>query len=304
MSEKLPNFLIVGMAKCGTSSLASYLQQHPDVFISSRKEPRFFTSQSTEIYPLNGPKDQAVMHWYVPDYENYCKLFEGADESMIGEASADTLYFYKYTIPLIKKYLDNPKIILIIRNPVKRAFSAFQYLTMAEREEVSFEEGLELEGERIKSNWELIYHYRSVGNYYEPIKAFMENFSNVKVIISDELLSKPREVLTECFNFLGVSGDFEVNTSMKLNPSGIPKSRLLYNMIRKESVIKKGFRLIIRLFFPEKKSRVRLSNKLFASNLKKISFSKNTEFELKEYYKEEILKVSKLIGKDLSGWLN
>ncbi len=63
----LPNFLIAGMAKCGTSSLAQYLQQHPEVFISKQKEPRYFSSQCMP-FPINGPKGDKLEDWYVKKF--------------------------------------------------------------------------------------------------------------------------------------------------------------------------------------------------------------------------------------------
>lgn len=119
MSKKLPNLLLVGAAKCGTSSLHKYLDQHTGIFMSKVKEPRFISSQVTP-FPLNGPGDHKVEAWYVKNYEDYLKLFEEAgDKQAVGESSADTLYFYKGTIPVIKQYLGDPKIIIMLRNPVK-----------------------------------------------------------------------------------------------------------------------------------------------------------------------------------------
>src|SRR5688572_23745369 len=99
MSKKLPNSLIVGAAKCGTSSLHKYLEQHPEIFMSEVKEPRFITSQ-VNPFPVNGPGDHKVEAWYVKKFADYQKLFEGAENyKAVGESSADTLYFYKDSIP-------------------------------------------------------------------------------------------------------------------------------------------------------------------------------------------------------------
>src|SRR5688572_32259706 len=98
----LPNLLIAGSAKCGTSSLHSYLAQHPEIFMSRKKEPRFITSQCTPL-PLKGPKDHRVEKWYVKTFPEYTNLFKEAKaHKVIGESSADNLYFYKYSIPVIK----------------------------------------------------------------------------------------------------------------------------------------------------------------------------------------------------------
>lgn len=93
MSKKLPNFLLVGAAKCGTSSLHKYLDQHLQIFMSKVKEPRFISSQVIP-FPLNGPGDHKVESWYVKKYRDYLKLFESAEGyPAVGESSADTLLF-------------------------------------------------------------------------------------------------------------------------------------------------------------------------------------------------------------------
>src|SRR5690606_4368815 len=160
---------------------------------------------------LGGPKDYRVEKWCVKNFDQYKALFENASGfKAVGESSADTLYFYKHTIPLVKQYLGDPKIILILRDPVKRAFSAYQHLVRDGRESLSVEEALLGEPERIKANYELIYHYWSVSHYYDPVKAFKDSFTDVKVILNEELAKNTHATLQEIFEFLDVSNDYVV----------------------------------------------------------------------------------------------
>ncbi len=106
-------------------------------------------------------------------FEAYKALFEGVTENAIGEASADTIYFHKCTIPIIKEKLGDPKIIIILRNPAKRAFSAYQHLVRDERESGSFQEALSKEAYYIENNYELIHHFRAVSHYYEHVQALL-----------------------------------------------------------------------------------------------------------------------------------
>jgi len=177
-TEKKPNFLIVGSARAGTTSLYNYLSQHPEVYFGA-KEPKFFSSQVIK-FPLNGPGDEEMeKKIYIKDFQNYKKLFSKVlSEKAIGEASADTLYYHKQTIPLIKKYLGNPKIIIMLRNPIDRAFSAHSTLALAKRETLTFSQALEQENKRIKDNWEFIWHYKKTGLYFKQVKDFLENFSS------------------------------------------------------------------------------------------------------------------------------
>lgn len=301
--HKLPNFLIVGMAKCGTSSLSKYLQQHPDVFISTPKEPRFITSQFSP-FPLNGPKDDKVEAWYVKDLNSYQNLFESANTKAIGEASADTLFFHQGSIPVIKKHFGNPKIIIILRNPVKRAFSAYQHLVRDERESLSFEEALNLEPDRIKNNFELIYFYKAASLYYTAVKAFMEAFPEVKVVLSNDLSEKPQQVLSEVFSFLEVDDDFTVDTSLKHNISGLPKSRILHNILHEENFIRKLIRPLARTFLPTQQAREQMVNNLKAKNFNRLKINPQTKEDLTDFFADDVQKTQELIGRDLSKWLS
>jgi hypothetical protein len=299
----LPNFLIAGVAKCGTSSLHNYLAQHPQVFMSNVKEPRFITSQFTP-FPLNGPGDHKVEEWYVKKYDDYVKLFENANGAIaVGESSADTVYFYKDSIPVIKKYLGDPKIIIVLRNPVKRTCSAYQYLVHYEREVLPFEEALREEPNRIKNNWELIYHYTSVSYYYEAVKAFKDNFSNVLVILNEDLQKNPGTVLQEIFQFLGVDDSVDVYTEVHHNMSGIPKSRWIHNILSGDSSLRKMIRPFARLFLSHQ-TRERLFNKIQEKNLEPMKIDPGLKKKLAVLFNDDIRKLESLLKKDLSSWLN
>lgn len=302
MKVKLPNFLIVGMAKCGTSSLSQYLSQHPDIFIPAKKEPRFITSQIMR-FPMNGPKDHEVEKWYVKRYEDYVDLFKEANQIAIGEASADTLFFYKDTIPVIKQYFGDPKIIIILRNPVKRAFSAYQHLLRDGREFLSFEEGLCVEDERIRDNWELIYYYKNAGMYAEPVKAFLNSFSNVLVLLNEDLQKQPTQTLQRTFKFLKIAGESHIDTSFKYNQSGIPKFPVLHRFLFEENSIRKSLRPALRALVPSRSLRTRINTVLIAKNLEKIHMMKSTESMLKSYFREDILELENIANLNLQRWL-
>lgn len=298
----LPNFLIAGSAKCGTSSLHNYLAQHPEIFMSKRKEPRFFSSQVNPL-PLKGPKDYRVEKWYVKTFPEYCQLFKDAGaHKVVGESSADNLYFYKGTIPVIKKYLGDPKIILVLRNPVKRSFSAYQHLVRDDREQLSFEEGLQAEQERIDNNWELIYHYRAVSRYYEPVKAYLESFSNVKVILNEDLAKEPQKALMEVFEFLGVDKNVPIkDKKTKYNMSGKPRSRWLHEFLFEGHPARNFLRPVVRFFIP-RNYRKSISLAVQQKNLVQMEINPQTAAQLKKEFAEEIEKLGKLINKNLSSW--
>jgi len=301
MSKILPNFLLVGAAKCGTSSLHKYLAQHPEIFMTKLKEPRFISSQVTP-FPLQGPGDHKVEAWYVKDYEDYVKLFDGAEGfRAVGESSADTLYFYEGTIPVIKQYLGDPRIIIMLRNPVKRAFSAYQHLVRDLREDLSFEEGLIQEPNRIKNNWELIYHYKAVGLYYDSVKAFLDNFSSVKIVLTEDQEKRPQQILREIFRFLDVDCDCDINTDIRYNLSGKPKSQWLHQFFTQGNMARKFAQPFARTFLSAD-TRLRISQKILAKNLTRVTINPQIQEQLQRYFEPDIQKLETLLNRDLSRW--
>ncbi len=301
MSRILPNFLIVGAAKCGTSSLHRYLAQHPDIFMSKVKEPRFISSQVTP-FPLNGPRDHLVEAWYVKNLNDYIKLFEGAHGyPVVGESSADTLYFHKRTIPVIKQYLGDPRIVIMLRNPVKRAFSAYQHLVRDLREPLSFEEGLRQESARISDNWELIYHYTAGSLYFESVKAFMDNFTSVKVVLTEDQEARPRQTISNIYRFLEVDPGFDVDTGIRYNMSGKPKSQWIHQFFFEGNLARRLAQPIVRkLLRPE--MRVRITQAIQKRNLTRMTIDPTTRDELQQYFSDDINKLERLIERDLSQW--
>ena len=303
MAVKLPNFLIVGAAKAGTTSLYYYLREHPEIYMSPIKEPKFITSNFLK-FPFKGIGDDLVEKNIIKNFESYQKLFLGVkNEKAIGEASADNLYYYKKSINYIKKILGEVKIIIILRNPIDRAFSAYSHLMRDNREFLTFEDALKQEENRKKKNWEFIWYYKDVGFYYNQVKAYLENFSEVKVYLYDDLKKDPLSLVQDIYRFLEVDDSFiPKSIGERFNVSGVPKNKFLHEFLTKPNPVKSAIKPLVKLILP-KETRQRLLNKLLQKNLKKPEMKPETREYLKGLYREDILKLQDLIKKDLSHWL-
>lgn len=297
--EKLPEFLIVGAAKSGTTSLYNYLKVHPDIYLPEAKEPRFLTSQFVKL-PFKSPDAAYFEQEFVKTFDQYKKLFSETNEgAIIGEASPDTLYYYENSIKIIKKYLGAPKIIIILRNPIERAYSAYTYLVRDNRETLTFRTALGMESERIKENWEFMWLLKDVGLYYNQVKAFKENFKNVRIYLSEDLKSDPQGLLKDIFEFLGADSDFiPDNLKVIYNVSGVPKNKLLHKFLHDKLIIKSLIKPFIPFLLREKIVK-NLKNK----NLIKIAMKDEDKNYLREFYREDIKKLENLIDRDLSHWL-
>lgn len=298
----LPNFLIIGAAKSGTTALYHYLKQHPQLFFSARKEPHFFSYTQTSKQ-TKGPSDYVKSA--ITDLIEYESLFNGATGyQAVGEASPTYLYIPE-AAERIKKIIPSVKMIAIIRNPVDRAYSAYMHLVRDDLEPSnSFEDGLELEDKRIHDNWGPIYHYRKCGLYGEQLSRFYNLFSHDQLLVvrHEEFEKDPQPILGRIYKFLNIDPDYEVDTSFRPNVSGKPKSVFLQKSYKavfdQPNVLKK----IARELLPET-LRWKFTTNLRNRNLTKTTLNKSTREELIGYFKDDIESLSKLLNEDFSGWL-
>jgi hypothetical protein len=295
---KKPNFIIIGAMKAATTSLYTYLKQHPDVFMTSIKEPMFFNSLNTENdFVLQGRKTKKIT-----SFDEYYSLFERVEnETAIGEASPAYIY-NKNCATLIKEHLPAVKIIAILRQPVERAYSNFLHAKRADREPIeNFEDAFNAEEERIEKNWSPLYHYKTKGHYYQQLKRYIDLFpeNQIKVILFKDIISNPQKVSKEVFDFLEVDNSFTPNTSKKANGAGKPKgvAGWIVMKLRKNNLIPN---IEFSKYLPE----------FIVSYILKTIYSKPEKIDNKtintltnKYYKEDIKQLEKLIERDLSNWL-
>jgi len=216
--RNIPNFLIVSGGRSGTTSLYYYLSEHPEIYMSPNKEPYFLTGLDFKRF-VNTPSFFIKDLW-VKDFKSYKQLFDNAsNEKILGEASVSYLYYYKETIPNIKKYLEDPKIIIIIRNPVERAFSHYLHNVQTNLETLGFEEAILKEKKRILNNWWWGFHYKNAGYYLKSITAYKENFSNVKIFFFEDFKDNFSNFFKEMLLFLEVDADFRPDNSKIYNAS-------------------------------------------------------------------------------------
>ena len=300
MKTNLPNFLIVGAAKSGTSSLHNYLNQHPKVFMPSYnkqgmkvKEPRFLIKDLVQHRLHNG-----VWSW-----EEYKSLFNYAkDEMSIGESSVLYLYYYEHAIANIKKYLgDNVKIIIMLRNPTDRAYSAFQHVSRGLKEQGSFEDALIAEKGRMEKDLTLtpMVMYKEMGLYYNMVRAYKQNFKNVHIIFYEDFRDNTEQELNRTFKFLGLNMPPNIDFVSRYNVGGRKwKNQNIKNIFIKTSLLKS----ILTTLMP-KSLRKRLRGKLILASKTKVSPMKNeTRKALNGFFKEDLLKLSEFLNRDLSNW--
>ena len=301
----LPNFLIIGAAKSGTSSLYSYMGQHPEIYTCPIKGPCFFAFDEGHKVKVFGPGDQRVFDRHiVTDLRAYEALFDGVKKEKIsGEASV--LYLYSPTAPArIKRYIPQAKLIAILRNPVDRAFSSFLHLRRDGREQIDeFAEGLKAEEMRVNAQWQHLWHYTRVGFYHAQLQRYYDLFSpsQIAVYTYDEFTADTPRVMREIFSFLGVDDTFVPDTSVRYNVSGDPKSRSIHNFLTRPNTIKKFVKPLLPVLL---RRNLRAQALQWNTVTGKRELSTETRRYLVELYREDIQKLEVLIQRDLSHWLN
>lgn len=301
---KMPNFLIIGAPRSGTTSLYAALRRHPQVFMSPVKEPLFFAVED-DREPFNGPNDdQGIRH-----FKTYRSLFSGIrGEKAVGEASPLYLYSPK-AADRIKHYIPNIKLIAILRNPADRAYSHFVFHKLIGYEYLDdFREAIESEVEREKQNWSPYWLYRKMGLYGDQLTRYMSLFppDHIKVFLFEDLAQNPGELITSIAHFLGLSQSFETQALARHNVSGYPRNAKLHAFLTQPNIISSLLRPILsestRL-----KLRLRvwdvLLRKLRQSNLNKPGMQADVRNWLIGYYRDDILRTQDILRRDLSHWL-
>lgn len=239
----LPNFLIIGATKAGTTSIHHYLDQHPEIFMCKRKETNFFSQDSATCFLGDAIRTR----------EDYEKEFDVVrNETAIGETSPAYL-----AVPMapknIRDAIPHAKIIAILRDPAERAYSHYLMRRRQKKEfRSSFEECIREEDIDPQRS------YKHRGFYGLQLERYFALFpkEQMKIFLYEDFVRDPKEVLRETFAFLDVDPSFEPNMAERYNAN--PETAPL-----------------------DPKSRA----------------------ELIEMYRDDILKLQAMIGRDLSEWL-
>lgn len=302
----LPDFLIVGAAKSGTTSLHYYLKQISNVSVPEIKESYFFSffnNQPNFISP-------DPLFDVISNLDTYANQFKSEPESnLIGDASPSYLYSYQTTIDNIKqiygeRYKDL-KIIILLRNPIDRAWSQYMHFKKNYNEPLEFREAIKKETikNRLNNNWNYFYDYIGFGEYTNQVNAYLNNFKNVKIFLYDDLKNDSNEVLNQTLSFLEVDKVYQNNRDSEtkvFNISGVPKKNVYSLFWRLKKI--KGVKSVLRTILPAQ-LRNNLNNFLMSKSLKRTSISIDDKLILDKIYQNEMNTLYDLIKRDeIKNW--
>jgi hypothetical protein len=228
----MPDFLVIGAPKAGTTALHAALAQHPGLYMSAIKEPKFFLSDGPP--PTKGGPGDALTYrehvWRRPDYE---ALFDPAPPGTLRGESTPLYLYDRAAIRRIHDTLPGARLIVIVRDPVERAHSNWTHLWSAGLEPVGdFVRACGEEERRIAAGWASFWHYIGLGRYGEQLEYLFTLFPREQVLVIRYrlLVDEPAQTLDRICAFLGVQTGV-VTEIPRHNVTSHPESTLSHSAV-------------------------------------------------------------------------
>lgn len=298
---RLPDFLIVGAARSGTTTLYYHLRQHPRVFMPDLKEPFFFTFVGEDLpyaHLRSGNRP-----WKLSEYSN---LFADAREGqLLGEASTSYLYLHAPTIRNIERiYGDRAKelrVMGVLRDPVERTFSNYLLLLAKGWDDLSFDEYLDTEFTRGRLGIRWDYDYIGLGSYAAGVEAYLAAFPRTRFFLYEDLTA-PEQLLAEAWALLGVRPPADAQITIRSNPAGVPRSSAAVRLLDLSSSaasplarrLPDGWRVRMAGYREDVRRWL----------LRRPTLNREHRTRLIEVFRPDVIRLQTLLGRDLSAWLD
>ena len=288
----LPNTIILGAQKAGTTSLFDWISQHPDVYGEpGMKDFPFFIKD--EYY-------EKGLNWFNNRFKKH------RDEKIVLHGCVNYMYFCNEFIDRINSYPHETKFIVVLRNPIERAYSAYWFnRKIGVEKALTFEEALNNEyTESFKSLKEIgSFTYLDHGYYYRQLSYLLKHIDKTKllVLLFDDIVHNNLETIKKVYNFLNISDNYVPDFSKK-NQSGIPYNSKLQKILS-GPLLNKKLKFIKNIIPIEK--RIILKHKIQGLNTKPFSYppiQEKTRDKISIILRSDINKLESLISQDLSSW--
>ena len=292
-----PNLFIPGAAKSGTTSLHNLLNQHPEICMSSVKEPGYW-------------KNEKFKDFKNIEKENYLNLFMKSKHKIFGESTTAYMYYDTFINNINSNYKVSPKFIFILRNPIDRFNSHFWWIKGLGLEKSNFQEALSKDqNNEFKAYSYYPKYYFQFGLYAKWLKRFYNCFdrSNIKIITFEDLINNQLKTANSCFEFLGLKKLNSISNHTS-NQTALLKNPQLYHFLNKSAIGKYSFTKIGKYFLPKKTINwIKLNIKDNLKNWKKenVSYpkiSKENRSELKALYFKDVSDLKKLTEYNYKEW--
>lgn len=302
----LPDFMIVGAPRCGTTSLYRYLRSHPAVFMPDEKEPMYFAGLGPGLhaFSVDGVEDT---FWIPETLQDYERLFQKArPHQIIGEASTWYLSQYERVIPHIRRvygeYSDALKIMIMLRHPVDRMWSHWLLKRTTGREALPFETVIDQKTaqQRISNGFVPSYDYRVFSTYADAVKAWKEAFPQTRVWIFEEFFSDVASHMTQVMDYLDLNVQQGRKWGKVVNASGEPRNRIsagMLHLMMKKTRIKDALKQVLPMRY-----RRRLKRDMIRLLVEKRAMDPALHLKLQDIFQEDIAQLEQVLGRGLQSW--
>jgi hypothetical protein len=208
--EPRPDALIIGAPKAGTSALHAALATHPQVYASPVKEPKYYLCTDAPPPAYCGPGDAHSQQEWVWRRRDYDALFAGAPTGTVRLESTPFYLYARSARQRIAEELPEAKLVVVVRDPIDRAYSNWTHLWADGLEpESDFVAAWRAEDRRIDAGWAPFWHYRRMGRYGEQLADLLDRVERERVLVVRywQLVSRPVETLNRVASFLGIAQD-------------------------------------------------------------------------------------------------
>lgn len=300
----LPDFLLVGAPKAGTTALHAGLAGHPELFLSTPKEPKFFLCGGRPPAAQNGPGDAHSVKEWVWDRAEYEQLFDPAPPGTLRGESTPLYLADHVAHERMARLIPEAKLIVVVRDPVDRAYSNWSHLWSDGLEPVGdFLEACALEDERVARGWAAFWRYKWQGRYGHHLAHLYACFpaEQVHVLRYRELVESPAHALDGICAHLGiergvVDGIPDANVSSYIEPSRVNQAL--------QSAVRNGARMGRHL--PPRVWRSASQPLVWAlkrRRLQRPALSPDDRAELRAYFADDIDLLESLTGRCFGDWL-
>lgn len=309
-------FIIAGERRSGTSTLAKWIENHPEVYLYPKVDKAFFVEKELRgrMEWMDGKVDSEGWNDYSSKNE-YLKIFEERPEGVIewGEKSAD-YFFWEPCLDRINNYFPDAKIILTFRNPVNRAWSHYCNEFGKGRESLSFENAIKAESDRSSKSDYARHHlsYLERGKYINSLKRWHSVFSanQIHVVILEELIQNPEKVLKDIYEFMGVDsnkGLEKAGVKYNNNWTTIPYSFWTKNkgLEKVESLINRVIKKLVKSIYKEPYQRRRMSprfEKVTRYLQSELTMNAKTRKKLEKEFEPFNQELARFLNKSLDVW--
>ncbi len=297
MIDRSPNFLLIGAARCASTSLALVLDRHPEISVSSPKEPHFLAMEGLGR-GISGEGIGSFAPENLLTRAQWLACFGDGEKPCLVDASASTMSYPDRAVANIREHCAvGVKLIVMLRNPVERAFSTYQYCLSKGWDAGEFGEFLDKEPQRMADNWQHLWLPRYVSRYEERLQPFIDAFGreNIHVVITEEFAEDPQSVLDDLFAFMGLER-MVVEKVERHNPSGVPRSALIRSLqtgIRSQPFLLRALKALI---------PATLRNRIKQGSVEKAEMPAHLRERLTGEFRDTREWVERLIGRSLPSW--